>query len=221
MKIAAFFDFDETLIDTNSSKIGFTWLYENDLLSKRFLLKIILTGFFYKLGLLSEKRMAYSLIKFYKNKELTFFAAQADDFYHNLLKPRLIPGTIERLKFHKNEGHYLVIASGSIRYYLEPAADDLGFDNIVCTDLEYGPDGLLTGRPVGQICIGDYKRELAEQLAKKEKIDLRKSFAYGNNGADIPLLKLVGNPVAVQPSSRLRRLAQKHNWPIIEISKDN
>lgn len=217
MKTAAFFDFDETLIDTNSSKIGFRWLYDNDLLSKRFLAKSIITGTLYNIGLLSQKRMADSLITFYKNKELSFFAAQADDFYHQLLKPRLIPKILERLQFHKDKGHYLVIVSGSIRYYLEPVAEDLGFDSIICTDLEEGPDGLLTGRPIGQICIGDYKGELTEQLAEKENIDLKNSYAYGNDQGDIDLLKLVGNPIAVQPNSKLRKLSIKLGWEIIDI----
>ena len=37
--IAAFFDFDGTLVSVNSSKIGFKWLYEHDMLSKKFILK--------------------------------------------------------------------------------------------------------------------------------------------------------------------------------------
>lgn len=215
MKTAAFFDFDDTLIDTNSSKIGFKWLYDNKLLSKGFLLKTIVIGFFYKIHLISNKRMADSLIKFYKNKKLEYFTKQADEFYENLLKPRFIPEMLEKVEEHKKQGHYLVIVSGSIRYYLEPVAKDLGFDNIICTDLEEGSDGLLTGKPIGKICIDDYKRELALQLVEKENIDLKNSFAYGDNESDIQLLKLVGNPVAVQPSPKLRKLAQKNNWQIL------
>ena len=215
MKTAAFFDFDETLIDVNSSKIGFKWLYENKLLSRGYLIKTMLTGFLYKIRIFSEKQMADSLIKFYKGKKLEFFSNQADDFYNNLLKPQLVPEVLEKLKYHKKEGHYLVIVSGSIRYYLEPVVKDLGFDDIVCTDLEEGPDGLLTGKPIGEICIHDFKKELTLELVENENIDLEKSFAYGNNESDIPFLKLVGNPVAVQPSRKLQQFALKNNWPIL------
>jgi len=217
MKTAAFFDFDETLIDVNSSKIGFRWLYDNNLLSRGYLLKTTLTGLLYKIGLFNEQHMADSLIIFYKGKKLEFFSKQADTFYHELLKPRLVSQTLERLNFHKTEGHYLVIVSGSIRYYLEPVAEDLGFHNIICTELEEGSDGLLTGRPIGKICIGDYKRELMQKLVKKENIDLDKSYAYGNNEADIPMLQSVGHATAVQPTPKLRKLAEENNWSIIDI----
>ena len=201
--IAAFFDFDETLID-------------NDLLTRGYLFKVMLTGCLYKIRLLSEKRMADSLITFYKNKQLYFFASQADKFYNDLLKPRLVKKVLERLEYHKKKGHLLVIVSGSIRYYLEPVAKDLGFHHIVCTDLEEGPDGLLTGKPIGQICINDYKKELTLKLVEKENIDLKNSYAYGNNEADIPFLKLVGNPIAVEPSPKLRKVALKNNWTILQ-----
>jgi HAD superfamily hydrolase (TIGR01490 family) len=161
--------------------------------------------------------MADVLIKFYKNKKLDYFAQQADDFYEKLLKPHLRPQILKKIEEHKKQGHYLVIVSGSIRYYLEPVVKDLGFNNIICTDLEEGPDGLLTGKPIGKICLGDYKRELAQKLADKEYIDLKNSFAYGDNESDIPLLNLVGNPIAVQPAPKLRKLAQKNNWKIINI----
>ena len=216
MKTAAFFDFDETLIDVNSSKIGFQWLYENNLLSKGYLFKTILTGFLYKIGLWSEKRMADSLITFYKGKNLEYFEKQADAFYNNLLKPRLVPQVLERLDYHKKEGHFLVIVSGSIRYYLEPVAKDLGFHHIICTDLEEGKDGLLTGRPIGKICIGDYKKELIHKLVETENIDLEISYAYGNNEADIPMLKTVGYAVAVHPTPKLRKVAERNNWSIID-----
>ena len=36
----------------------------------------------------------------------------------------------------------------------------------ICTDLEIGPAGLLTGRPLGPVCIDRHKREAAERIAK-------------------------------------------------------
>lgn len=220
MKIAAFFDFDDTLIDTNSSKIGFKWLYDNKLISKGFLLKTVIFGTLYKFRIISDQTMANSLIKFYKNRKLEFFEKQAVDFYEILIKPRLVPKMVRKVQEHKNRGHHLVIVSGSIRYYLEPVAEDLDFDNIISTDLEIGSDGVLTGRPIGKICLNEYKRELAENLAKQEDFDLSNSFAYGDNESDIPLLQMVGNPIAVQPSPKLRKYALKNNWQIINY-RDN
>jgi len=213
--IAAFFDFDETIIDINSSKVGFKWLYENKMLTKWYIFKVVIIGLLFEMNLISEKRMADGMIAFYKGKKLSYFSERAAEFYHELLKPHLAPKIMERLKFHRQQGHTLVIVSGSIRYYLEPAAKDLGFQHLVCTDLEVGKDGLLTGKPIGQVCIGNYKKELTLKLAAKLNIDLSNSFGYGNNEADIPMLKLIGNPVAVSPTNKLKKVAEINNWEIL------
>ena len=215
--IAAFFDFDETIIDINSSKVGFKWLYENKMLSVWFILKVFITGFLYELNLISEKRMADGMVIFYKGKKLSYFVDRAEDFYLDLLKPHLVSKIVKKLKFHKDQGHILIIVSGSIRYYLEPVAKDLGIDHLVCTELEEGPDGLLTGKPNGQICLGKYKQKMTQQLVKELNINLIESFAYGNSQADIHLLKMVGNPVAVEPNIPLRKVAIKNNWPILKF----
>ena len=213
--IAAFFDFDDTLIDINSSKIGFKWLRENKMLTKWYLFKITIFGILHKANIISEKQLANFLITFYKEKNLAEFAAQADNFYTDLLKPHLVPNIVEKLENHKKHGHITVIVSGSIRYYLEPVAKDLGINHIICTDLEEGKNGLLTGNPIGQICIGDYKKELTLKLVEELNINLSKSYAYGDNQSDIPLLKLVGNPIAVEPTPKLEKFAQKNNWTIL------
>ena len=213
--IAAFFDFDETIIDINSSKVGFKWLYKNKMLSIWFIIKVFITGLLYEVNLISEKRMADGMVIFYKGKKLSFFAERAEEFYHDLLKPHLVPKIVEKLNYHKKQGHILIIVSGSIRYYLEPVAKDLGIDHLICTDLEEGSDGLLTGKPTEQICIGEYKQKMTKQLIDDLNIDLDKSFAYGNSQADIHLLKMVGNPVAVEPNIPLKKVAHKNNWQIL------
>ncbi len=213
--IAAFFDFDETLVSVNSSKIGFEWLYEHGMLSKIFIFKVMISVFLNRKNIISEKRMADVMISFYKNKKLADFKTGANEFYFDYLKPHLAPRVIDKLEFHRNERHILVIVSGSIRYYLEPAAKDLGIQHLVCTDLEENSNGLLTGKAKGQVCIGNYKKELTLKLVDKLNIDLDNSYAYGDNQADIPLLKLVGNPVAVEPTPSLKKIAQKNNWPIL------
>ena len=213
--IAAFFDFDETIIDINSSKVGFKWLYKNKMLSIWYIIKVFITGLLYEVNLISEKRMADGMVIFYKGKKLSFFSERAEEFYHHLLKPHLVPKIVEKLNYHKKQGHILIIVSGSIRYYLEPVAKDLGIDHLICTDLEQGPDGLLTGKPKGQICLGKYKQKMTKQLIDDLNIDLGKSFAYGNSQADIHLLKMVGNPVAVEPNMPLKKVAEKNNWMIL------
>jgi len=214
-KIGAFFDFDETLLDIESSRVGFRYLWERRLVSLGFILKVLTANVFYKRHWLSDEKMAMILIKFYRNRHLEDFQQGAAAFYQDLLKPHLAPNIHARVDKHRRQGHRLILISGSVRYMLEPVAEDLGFDHLLCTDLETGEDGLLTGRAKGPICLNSNKRILAEMLARKANIDLASSYAYGNHQSDLPLLELIGNPYVVEPTEPLRRVALANKWPIL------
>jgi len=213
--IAAFFDFDETLLDIESSRLGFRYLWERRLVSFGFILKVLTANIFYKRHWLSDEKMAMILIKFYRNRHLEDFQQGAADFYQDHLKPHLAPNIHARVNKHRRQGHRLILISGSVRYMLEPVAEDLGFDHLLCTDLEIGEDGLLSGRAKGPICLNSNKRILAEMLARKVNIDLASSYAYGNHQSDLPLLELIGNPYVVEPTEPLRKVALANKWPIL------
>ena len=213
--IGAFFDFDETLLDIESSRLGFRYLWERRLVSFGFILKVLTLNFFYKRHWLSDEKMAMMLIRFYRNRLLEDFQQGAAAFYQDHLKPHIAPNIKARVKKHRRQGHRLILISGSVRYMLEPVAEDLGFDHLLCTDLEIGKGGLLTGRAKGPICLNNNKRILAEMLARKVNIDLASSYAYGNHQSDLPLLELIGNPYVVEPTEPLRKVALANKWPIL------
>jgi HAD superfamily hydrolase (TIGR01490 family) len=215
--IGAFFDFDQTLLDTESSRLGFKYLWERRLISLGFILKVMAANFFYKRHWMSDETIAAIMLKFYHKKRLEEFQLGAAAFYQEQLKPRLAPNILKRVEQHHQEGHALVLISGSIRYLLEPVVEDLGFDHLLCTDLEVGPDGLLTGKAKGPLCLDSTKRVLSEKLAEEAHIDLASSYAYGNHQSDLPLLELVGHPYAVEPTEPLKNVALKNEWPILKF----
>lgn len=216
--IGAFFDFDRTLIDVESGRVGFKHLYEIGEIPIFFLLKVLAADFLYQRDLISDTRMSRLMLTFYRRRHLKTFEDSAASFYHNLLKPHLAPLITDKLHEHRRAGHVLVLVSASVRYLLTPVKEDLGFDYLLCTDLEVGPDGRLTGRPAGPVCIDDQKRRAAQELSSDIGIDLEESYAYGNHHSDIPLLELVGNPSAVEPTGALKKHAQQKGWPILSFA---
>ncbi len=213
--IAAFFDFDETLLAIDSARIGLKVLKEQGYLSKPFLLKMVFVMFLRKIGLINEQIIAKAFLSFYRGRELQLFADSADDFYREYLQPNLAPFVVQKLKDHQKQGHRIVLVTGSIDYYLKPVMEDLGIDHLLCTHLEIGSDGLLTGRSLGSVCVGKAKVELAQKLAIEHELDLSLSYAYGNSELDIPILEQVGHPVVVNPNSKLAKYAQRVNWPLL------
>lgn len=215
--VGAFFDFDRTLIDVDSPSLGIRYLWEKGLISLPYIIKVMAFNVFYQRHLISDDLMARVLISFYRNKPFAPFDAGSEEYYEEVIKPHLALNIVECVKGHKDQGHMLVLISAGLRYLLKPVASDLGFDHLVCTDLEVRPDGILTGRTVGPICTDSHKRDLAKRLADATGMDLPASYAYGNHQADIPLLELVGHPHAVEPTEQLRKTAMERGWPILSF----
>lgn len=155
--IAAFFDFDETLLAINSSGIGFKVLKEQGYLTWTFMLKMMVIILLKKVGVVDEQSMAKTFLSFYKGRRLQPFVDSAQAFYDEYLQPNLSPGVLQKLRWHQEQGHQTVLVTGSIDYYLQPVMVDLGIDHLLCTHLELDTDGLLSGRSKGPVCVGETK----------------------------------------------------------------
>lgn len=210
--IAAFFDFDETLLSIDSASAGFKVLKEGGYLTRGFMFKMMLTLLMFRLGLVGDQRLARSFITFYRGRRLQPFIDSADEFFREHLQPNYAPAVIERLRWHQEQGHHTVLLTGSIAYYLTPVMRDLNMDHLLCTYLEIDDEGVLTGRSRGPVCVGDNKVEQALDLADRLGIDLSKSYAYGNSHLDIPILAAVGHPYMVNPSNSLLKHGKAEKW---------
>jgi phosphatidylglycerophosphatase C len=95
-----------------------------------------------------------------------------------------------RIEWHRHQGHVLLMVSASPNLYVEPVAEELGFDGVLATRLEVDPDGLLTGRFAGRNCRGP------EKLARLEEwVDSlwAEAPAHAPGPADRPFLWAYGN----------------------------
>src|SRR5439155_26338517 len=87
----------------------------------------------------------------------------------------------------------------------------LGLDGVVGTRAEV-VDGRYTGELDGEMCHGPEKARRVAQLAGENDIDLDRSYAYSDSVNDLPLLELVGFPVAMNPDRALRQIARQRGW---------
>jgi phosphatidylglycerophosphatase C len=124
--------------------------------------------------------------------------AALGEAYGEQLARKIRPVMAERLAWHRDQGHLLVMVSASFAVYLGPAGRALGFDGILATQLEVTEAGRLTGRLAGPNVRGPEKRArletwLAEQLTGRPY----QLWAYGDSAGDRELLAMADHPIHV------------------------
>lgn len=148
----------------------------------------------------------------------------------DLLKvPTFYPEAIERMVWHAERGHLIVIVSGTLELLAERAARALEAElgerglainiRICATRLEVKCDR-CTGRVLGEAMFGEAKARAVRRIAADEDLDLQRCFAYGDSASDRWMLEAVGKPAAVNPSYDLARIARRNDWPILAWGKE-
>jgi HAD superfamily hydrolase (TIGR01490 family) len=101
------------------------------------------------------------------------------------------PKAIERIHWHKQQGHRLVMVSASLEFYLEPIAKQLGFDDLLCTEIA-STQGICSGRLKGRNCRAAEKvKRLEALLGTRGKY---KIYAYGDSDGDAEMLSFADHP---------------------------
>jgi HAD superfamily hydrolase (TIGR01490 family) len=134
------------------------------------------------------------------------------DVLINLIDPYVYQEALDLIALHRALGRKVYVVSSSPEEVVRPLAEHVGIPEILATRAET-EDGKYTGR-LAFYAYAEGKAEAIRQVAEREGIDLRGSYAYSDSFTDLPMLEAVGNPVAVNPDRELRREAEKRGWQI-------
>jgi HAD superfamily hydrolase (TIGR01490 family) len=128
--------------------------------------------------------------------------------------PRLYPRMLEVAYEHQDAGRPVFIVTAATQGTAEMLAHVLFFDGAAGSKLEQR-DGVYTGRFDGPFCYGEGKPLRMRELAEERGIDLAESWAYSDSASDLPMLRAVGHPVAVNPDAELSRVAREEGWDVM------
>ena len=134
------------------------------------------------------------------------------------LLPRVYPQMLQEAWSHQNEGRPIYIVTAASQEMAELVASVLLFDGALGSGWEK-EDGAYTGRAIDPFTYREGKAEAMRALAVREDIDLDASFGYSDSESDLPMLRAVGNPVAVNPDSELERVAREEGWRIMRFER--
>ncbi len=125
---------------------------------------------------------------------------------------RIYPEGMRRIREHKRAGHRVLLLTGALDVVVEPLAELLEVE-VDCAHLLV-KDGRLTGDLQSPPPAGEARGALLEEYAAKNGLVLADSFAYADSLSDLPMMELVGTPVAVNPDARLSQVAGQRGWRI-------
>jgi HAD superfamily hydrolase (TIGR01490 family) len=132
--------------------------------------------------------------------------------------PRLYPQMLARAYAHQDAGRPVYILTAASQEMADLLAHVLAFDGGLGSRSEI-VDGRYTGRPAGPFNYREGKVTSMRELADVEAIDLDASYAYSDSESDLPMLRVVGHPVVVNPDPHLRRIAADEGWEVLHLDR--
>lgn len=212
--VGAFFDMDNTVLRGSSGRLYLQYLRRKGLLSWPRWFAITGQVGLYVAGLTSFPQLMARLMTQVAGADEAEAWRISAAWFDEMLRDYIAPAARERISWHRQQGHRVVIVSASTPYAISPVAHDLGLGNdYLATRLEV-ISGRFTGRLIEPPCYGAGKVTLARAYSMQHNLDLAVSYFYTDSHHDLPLLEAVGHPVAVNPNRKLEEIAAKQRWHV-------
>lgn len=217
---AAFFDLDKTILATASTMALRSPLVSAGIMTRWDALSAAILQLPYLLSGADDERMQ-GMMKALGEFTRGWDPVLAENIVTHALGTSISPicyvEALTLIEEHRIAGHHVVIASASPLEIVRPVARMLGAEAALSTIVGTGEDGLIDGT-IRHFNHGDGKALACAELAAERGWDLSSSFAYTDSVSDLPLLELVGHPVAVNPDRALAKIARERSWEITSFT---
>jgi HAD superfamily hydrolase (TIGR01490 family) len=224
MLSAAVFDLDNTLVHGSSLFHFATFLARRRVISARHVVRFALAERRYVRGdgenestAIRAVQVALGLVEGMPQTRMTTLA---DEFMAEQRSRRMDARTMTQVLRHQARGVPCFIATASPQELADAFARRFHMAGAFGTVAEV-TDGVYTGRLDGPVCHADAKAQRVREGLARHGLELSQAVAYSDSVNDLPLLVAAGHPVAVNPDSPLRAIAERHGWPVIPGTRDD
>ncbi len=217
-RVAAFFDFDGTIIQGYSAAILYEERYKRMEVGVGETLQLIRFTQGHTPTEDDFQQLMTEAISGWIGKPQSFLDELSKGLYYRGIAKSLFHEAWRLIKAHQRKGHTVVIASSATTVQISHLAKELGIEHVLCTGIEVA-HGVVTGRITGRTLWGPGKEAAVREFATAHKIALDRCYAYGNGDEDVPYLSSVGQPVAVNPQPELLTEARRRDWPVVQFLK--
>ncbi len=217
---AAFFDLDRTLIAGSSAFVFGLAAWRADMMPTSELLSDAKKAITFRFtGASDDKANAVRdrILQAITGSRVEDLMALADDVI-----PRLLDDVRKEsqgfIDLHTEAGRATYLVTASPIEIVQSLAVELEMTGAIATVAET-VDGVYTGGLSEPFCYGPAKADAMRRVAEREGYDLDLCYAYSDSVSDLPMLEIVGHPVAVNPDNGLEAVARTRGWPIVEFSR--
>lgn len=221
----AIFDLDNTLLTGDSDVLWCEFLVCQGLLPTSQLADNARMDAGYRAGTVSVVDFSQFYVGTLGGRSPAFWAPWLQRFLQQVVLPRLPASARALVQQHRIAGHTLVLSTATNRVITALTADALDIPHLIATEAALA-DGIYTGHTAGVPNMRDGKvQRLHAWLADRGLDDNARAHAlaaahfYSDSANDLPLLRAVGHPVAVDPDPRLLAEAQAHGWPVLRLDR--
>jgi HAD superfamily hydrolase (TIGR01490 family) len=216
----AIFDLDNTLIADDSDYLWGQFLVDQGIVDKDYY-ESANTKFYndYKQGTLDIiEFLRFSLQPLANNNPEQLYQWRSQ-FVQDIITPLLLKPAQQLIAKHRARRDTLLVITATNRFVTEPIVKLYGIENLLATTPEF-VSGRYTGSFTGIPCFQEGKVKLLEEWLKNSSETMQDSWFYSDSHNDLPLLKLVDSPVAVDPDEKLAAFARAADWPVISLRRD-
>jgi len=141
------------------------------------------------------------------------------EYMDTVIRPMMTKKAQDLVNQHKAQGDLCLVITATNSFVTKPIAQAYGIAHLIGTDPEMA-NGAYTGGVAGVPSFQEGKvTRLQQWLAERGQVlaDFERSYFYSDSHNDLPLMKLVTHPVAVDADAKLTDYAQQHGWPHISL----
>lgn len=187
----ALFDFDGTISNKDSMVEFFKFTHGNWGIFKG-LIANIGTLLKYKQGSIPNWQAKEIILDYFYGKQpKETLEAKGKTFGKTIIPKILRPQALERLKWHQDQGHRLIIVSASAGIWIRGWLEDQNLEYL-CTEVAYDQHGLFNGKLASKNCYGAEKVNRIKSHLNLEEFS--KVYAYGDSGGDTEMLAIADEP---------------------------
>jgi HAD superfamily hydrolase (TIGR01490 family) len=144
-------------------------------------------------------------------------------YMEKVIRPMMTDKAQALVNQHKASGDLCIVITATNSFVTKPIATAYGIEHLIGTDPEM-VNGEYTGGVSGVPSFQEGKvTRLNQWLAERGQSlnDYALSYFYSDSHNDLPLMKLVTHPVAVDADPTLLAYAKQNCWPCISLRETN